>query len=131
MEISVINDEIILKKHSLLAENNSRIKEIGKVISEITNNDLIISDRDKIIYSSISEYEEKEISCELKDIIINRINIDNKQVKIVDDYELKTNFIYKNIIIDSDSSGIIIIFGDKIIDRDNIILDITSKLLNQ
>ena len=130
MEIMINNEEIIIKKHNLL-NNIDKITKIGSIINKMVDNNIIIANRDKVIYSNIREIINKEVSNRFKDIIINRLEINNNmELNITNDYSISTNYAYKNIIIDSDSSGIIIEFGKDISERDILVVEIASKLLN-
>lgn len=130
MEISVINDEIILKKHSLLNDKEKNIINIGNVIYNILHKDIIITNREKIIYSNNSELLNKEISSNLKEKVLNREKIDGyNEFEVSKDTIIKSNFISDNIIIDSNATGITLIYGDKIEDRDKLLLEILSKLI--
>ena len=131
MEIYINDDEIIIKKHSLLKEKENNICNIGRIITGLTDKNIIITNREKIIYSSNKDYTNKEISDELKEYIINRQEIiGEKEIEIINSIKIKSFFISKNIIIDSDASGIVIIYNNEINDKDKIILDITSKLIS-
>jgi AbrB family transcriptional regulator (stage V sporulation protein T) len=132
MEISIKNDEIVLNKHSLLNEKENKIINIGKVIYELVNKNIIITNREKIIYSNDKSLIDKEISDNLKEYIIKRYEINgNKKIEIIKNINVSSNFISKNIIIDSDASGIIIIYSDEITEKDKLVLDIVSELLNK
>ena len=128
-EIRINNDEIIIKKHNLLNEKEKDIIKICRTINSITTNNIILTDREKVIYSNINELLNKELSTELKEVITNRKEF-NKSIEIVKEYKIESNYISKNIIIDSDSTGIIIMFGNNLTEKDKILLEIVSKYIN-
>ena len=129
MEIRINNDEIIIKKHNLLNEKEKDIIKICRTINSVSNNSIILTDREKVIYSNINELLNKELSTELKEVITNRKEF-NKSIEIVKEYKIESNYISKNIIIDSDSTGIIIMFGNNLTEKDKILLEIVSKYIN-
>ncbi len=129
MEIIINNDEIILKKHNLLKTKEQEIVKLCKVINNITGNGVILADREKILYSNIDSLNNKELTNDLKEIITNR-KIFNNSIKIIENFKINNNYIYKNLIIDSDMTGIVILFGDNINDKDKLLLEIVSKYIN-
>ncbi len=52
LEIFINNDEIILKKFSPFNDSEKVLSDYIKVINDMTGNDVIITDRDKVILSS-------------------------------------------------------------------------------
>ena len=52
LEIFINNDEIILKKFSRFNDSEKVLSDYIKVINDMTGNDVIITDRDKVILSS-------------------------------------------------------------------------------
>ena len=58
LEIFINNDEIILKKFSPFNDSEKILSDYIKVINDMTGNDVIITDRDKVILSS-KRLEEK------------------------------------------------------------------------
>ena len=51
LEIFINNDEIILKKFSPFNDSEKVLSDYIKVINDMTGNDVIITDRDKVIIS--------------------------------------------------------------------------------
>ena len=49
LEIFINNDEIILKKFSPFNDSEKVLSDYIKVINDMTGNDVIITDRDKVI----------------------------------------------------------------------------------
>ena len=129
MEISINDDVIVIKKHSLLKDREKDIIKICKTINSISNNNIILTDREKVIYSNINELLNKELSSELKEVIINRKEF-NKDIEIVKEYKIESNYISENIIIDSDIVGVIIMFENNLTEKDKILLEIVSKYVN-
>ena len=129
MEISINNDEIVLKKHSLLNEKEKDLIKLCNLIQNISNKNIVVTDRDKVIYSNIESITNKEISDKLKDNIINRKEIDIN-TNITDEYKIESNFIYKPLIIDSNQTGLILLIDDDINEKDKILLEIVSKYVN-
>ena len=129
MEISINNDEIILKKHSLLNEKEKDLIKLCNLIQNISNKIIVVTDRDKVIYSTIESIINKEISNKLKDNIINQKELD-MNIHITDEYKIESNFIYKPLIIESNQVGLIILIDEDINDKDKLLLEIVSKYIN-
>ena len=64
LEIFINNDEIILKKFSPFNDLEKVLSDYIKVINDMTGNDVIITDRDKVILSS-KRLEEKLLNKKL------------------------------------------------------------------
>ena len=127
LEIFINNDEIILKKV---------LSDYIKVINDMTGNDVIITDRDKVILSSKKLEEKllnKKLSEYVNDLMENRntfLSNDMKVIEVIDNEKIKQNYYFIPFIIDSDVVGSIIMFSDKKIDENSkSLLLIASKLL--
>ena len=121
MEISVKDDEIILKKHNILEEKDKEIIKLCNIISDISNKNIIVTDREKVFYSNIESIINKEISDQLKEVIINRKELE-LGINITDKYKIESNYIYKPLIVDSNQTGLIIIIDEDISDNDRLLL---------
>lgn len=131
MEISINNNEIILKKYDRLNNKNKLIVKLGKVIYNLLNKNMIITNREYIIYSNNESLINKKISNELKNYIVNRIELEgNKRIELIDEYTINSNLISKNLILDSDACGILIIYDDNINEKDKLILDIFYRFIS-
>ena len=69
LEIFINNDEIILKKFSPFNDSEKVLSDYIKVINDMTGNDVIITDRDKVILSS-KKLEEKFLKKKQKYIFV-------------------------------------------------------------
>lgn len=129
MEISINSDEIVLKKHSLLNEKEKDLIKLCNLVQNISNKIIVVTDRERVLYSSIESIINKEISNVLKEYIINRKELDMK-INITDEYKIESNFIYKPLIIDSNQVGLILLIDEDINDKDKLLLEIVSKYIN-
>ena len=136
LEIFINNDEIILKKFSSFNDSEKVLSDYIKVINDMTGNDVIITDRDKVILSSKKLEEKllnKKLSEYVNDLIENRsifLSNDMKGIEVIDNEKIKQNYYFIPFIIDSDVVGSIIMFSDKKIDENSkSLLLIASKLL--
>lgn len=136
LEIFINNDEIILKKFSRFNDSEKVLSDYIKVINDMTGNDVIITDRDKVILSSKRLEERllnKKLSEYVNDLIENRstfLSNDMKGIEVIDNEKIKQNYYFIPFIIDSDVVGSIIMFSSKEIDENSkSLLLIASKLL--
>lgn len=136
LEIFINNDEIILKKFSRFNDSEKVLSDYIKVINDMTGNDVIITDRDKVILSSKRLEEKllnKKLSEYVNDLIENRsifLSNDMKGIEVIDNEKIKQNYYFIPFIIDSDVIGSIIMFSSKEIDENSkSLLLIASKLL--
>ena len=136
LEIFINNDEIILKKFSPFNDSEKVLSDYIKVINDMTGNDVIITDRDKVILSSKRLEERllnKKLSEYVNDLIENRsifLSNDMKGIEVIDNEKIKQSYYFIPFIIDSDVIGSIIMFSSKEIDENSkSLLLIASKLL--
>ena len=136
LEIFINNDEIILKKFSPFNDSEKVLSDYIKVISDMTGNDVIITDRDKVILSTKKLEEKllnKKLSEYVNDLIENRsifLSNDMKGIEVIDNEKIKQNYYFIPFIIDSDVVGSIIMFSSKEFDENSkSLLLIASKLL--
>lgn len=136
LEIFINNDEIILKKFSRFNDSEKVLSDYIKVINDMTGNDIIITDRDKVILSSKRLEERllnKKLSEYVNDLIENRsifLSNDMKGIEVIDNEKIKQNYYFIPFIIDSDVVGSIIMFSSKEFDENSkSLLLIASKLL--
>lgn len=136
LEIFINNDEIILKKFSPFNDSEKILSDYIKVINDMTGNDVIITDRDKVILSSKRLEEKllnKKLSEYVNDLIENRsifLSNDMKGIEVIDNEKIKQNYYFIPFIIDSDVVGSIIMFSSKKFDENSkSLLLIASKLL--
>lgn len=136
LEIFINNDEIILKKFSPFNDSEKILSDYIKVINDMTGNDVIITDRDKVILSSKRLEEKllnKKLSEYVNDLIENRsifLSNDMKGIEVIDNEKIKQNYYFIPFIIDSDVVGSIIMFSSKEFDENSkSLLLIASKLL--
>ena len=136
LEIFINNDEIILKKFSPFNDSEKVLSDYIKVINDMTSNDVIITDRDKVILSTKKLEEKllnKKLSEYVNDLIENRstfLSNDMKGIEVIDNEKIKQNYYFIPFIIDSDVVGSIIMFSSKEFDENSkSLLLIASKLL--
>ena len=136
LEIFINNDEIILKKFSPFNDLEKVLSDYIKVINDMTGNDVIITDRDKVILSSKRLEEKllnKKLSEYVNDLIENRsifLSNDMKGIEVIYNEKIKQNYYFIPFIIDSDVVGSIIMFSSKEFDENSkSLLLIASKLL--
>ena len=129
MEISIDNNEIVLKKYNFLNKIEKNLIKLCNLVQNISNKIIVVTDRDKVIYSTIESIINKKISNKLKDNIINQKALD-MNIHITDEYKIESNFIYKPLIIESNQVGLILLIDEDINDKDKLLLEIVSKYIN-
>lgn len=133
LKITLVKDNIIISKYSILSEIENKINTYGKIIHKLTNKNIIITDKDKIIFSNDNNYLNKEISDILKKYLYQRIEFDKKiNLEIIKNINVDNNFYIKPIIINSDTLGIVILYSDNsITDKDKILINIIINIIEE
>lgn len=134
MEIFIEDDKIYLKKYTVLNDFEKNIKFYGNLLHNFTNKNVLITNRENIIYAnnSISDkFNGKELSDSLIDYLINRKEINISKLEIIKNIEIDSIFYGLPIIYNSDVVGLIIIFDEELDNSDKLALKIINKILTQ
>ncbi len=112
VEIFVDNESIILKKYyRLLSLKEFAIKYI-KVLDKYINCNLILTDKEKIIYSSKESFNhlvEEKINKQILDVINERkVILEKGKLLLTNDYLMVNYFMIMPIVVNTDSIGCII-----------------------
>ena len=116
MEIFIDLDTIILKKYSKLDDILTFSDKISKMINEITNYNIAITDREQIIASygqeEFLDLKNKTISEDLINLIDNRNTISDKTIetlKLTENISLERYFLVLPLISSADCIGLVIL----------------------
>lgn len=119
IEILEINDEVILRKKSVLNKISDISQNLVDSIYSIFKIDVFITDRDYVIAATQNykkTYLNKELSKNMQTSIERRENIvENykKDISIVDGKTINGMYIIKPIIVNGDVLGLIILFSNE------------------
>ena len=134
LEILIENENIILKKYSLMKNLNDFAQNITDSIKQFIDNTVLICDTDSIIAVSGNLKKQllnKKIGNDLE-IKINRreemLEKHKKNIKISD--EIECCYAVCPIIVNSDSIGLVMIIGNEIDEEDLKLTKIASKFLS-
>lgn len=131
LEIYVLDDDVVLRKYSLLDKFNNYTKRIVDVYYKCFNKSIIVTDKDKIIASSkdVDDYSNKMIISNIKNHIIDRKEDVITCESIVNDMEKVPKLYILPIIIDSDAIGSIVLISDDISDYDIGVIKLIKEIL--
>ena len=131
LEIFVEDMNIILKKYSLIDNFDYDIKKIVNAYYKSFKKNIIITGKDKVIAvdKKMSIYENKELSSNIKNSILGRIDKLFNNEKIISHGENVDKFYLSSIIIDSDVIGSIVLISDEIGDKDIEIIGLIKEIL--
>lgn len=119
LEIFINGDAIVLKKYSYMSDLGDIAQTCADSIYDVINEDIIITDRDKIIAISGSmkkKYNEKNISKQIEEFLDKRkivIEKEKQELSIIDKEVLETQYIISPVIANGDVVGLVIILSDK------------------
>ena len=132
LEIFVENDTIILKKYSVMLNNQDTSNKLISSVDDLIDASIFITDKEKVITSG--ELENKLLNNKLKDLIFNRQSYKSNTSETIKFAEKdKTGFfIIKPIIQNSDANGLIIICKDsKITSEDMLFASILKNIIEK
>lgn len=126
MEISVLDEQIILTKNVTMRGIKDIAKLCMKAVNDTLDINMIITDRDKVIAASPSlqkKYCDTELNVEMSEMMLQRkiiVQKEPKSLKINNEEEENTAYLVQPIVADGDIIGSVIIlgFGNKIADID-------------
>ena len=140
LEICIDNNEnIVLKKYSLMSKINSVAQDFTDTIYNIIKHNIFILDNDYIIAATGNlkkEYLNEEISENMENSIKRRETLFEKHIKeisIKKDTSLMGTYIINTIIVNGDAVGLVIIFDEKgeITEFDKKIAEIVATFLSK
>ena len=120
LEIFVEDNEIVLKKFSKMKDFKEIIENICKLVIDVYDLKLIVSDRDKVIFSNVSEVDVGfSLSSELINLIQNREVYKNKEIQVFkfNEIEKKGYYLIMPIITSIDCLGLVMIYSEEIINE--------------
>lgn len=132
LKITLENNDIVIRKYSILSDIEKKINTYGKIINKLSNKNVIITNKEKIIYSNDNNLINKEISDYFKNLIIKREEIDSKKdIELILNINKDNYFYIKNIIINNEVIGLVILYSDNLIsNEEKLIIKIILLLLN-
>ncbi len=125
LEIFVENDQIVLKKFSKIKDYGEIIHSICELVSSVYGCKLIVTDRDKVVYSNFdSSSIGTELDMKLIHIIQNRESVlkNNLQTYSFNKEEIQGYYFIQPIISSTDCLGLLLIYSDKAIEEENVLL---------
>ena len=128
LEIYIDLDNVILKKFSLIDSKNLFFQRIIDSYNKEYKKELIITNKNTVVNTTfgLSNYLNKELSDDIKNIIRERKSKINKEIII--DKEL-VNYYILPLIIDSDAVGSLILIDNNITDNDIGVLNLLKTIL--
>ena len=136
LEIFIENENIILKKYSSFNDMENLLNNYVEVLEDITLNNVLITNRDKVISvrkSKEYDYLNREIGSIINKVIESKQDIKSKEkekIEIIYDNEITTNYYISPILNNGDVLGTIIVFGNNNIDEKIInYVDVIKKLI--
>lgn len=132
LKITLENNDIVIRKYSMLSDIEKKINTYGKIINKLSNKNVIITNKEKIIYSNDNNLINKEISDYFKNLIIKREELDSKKdIELIVNINKDNYFYIKNIIINNEVIGLVILYSDNLIsNEEKLIIKIILLLLN-
>ncbi len=115
LEIFVENDHILLKKYSKMQEYSEIVKNLATIVDDTYNFHIIITDRDKVLYSGVDKIQvNQDIGEKLIKYIHNRESISKS---VLDTYTFKGEdltgyFLILPIISSIDCLGLILLYQE-------------------
>lgn len=133
LEIYIENDEIKIKKYSILDDKNAFMNDIVSICNRITNNQYIITDREKVICSTNNDFQNDNISDELKNIVVNAEEKENEKIELeISNNKIITGYIsILSILVDGDRLGVVIEYNINSQIKDETAIKIIKNLIEK
>ena len=118
LEIFVDNEEIILKKYSMMNKINDLASELTDAIYTFMKHSIFITDTDSIVAGS-GPLKKKYINKNISDFIVESIKrrdkmIENhfKELKLVDEDTITCSYVMSTILVNGEATGMILIISE-------------------
>lgn len=109
LEIYIQDEEIHIKKYSVLPDIEEYANFLFDTGSRITGNDYILTTREKVLVATDSDYRDKILPKELKKLVLACTEIKNQPIEyLIEDSILKGNANIIPVIVDNDRTGLLI-----------------------
>ena len=137
VEINVSGEEIILNRYSDLNEYSESLKNLLDIISQIYKVDILLTDLNSFKYTTknYSYLENKEISPYLSSILDDRRDVlEKNKISISLNSSvpsIETSFLVKTLIINGDSTGLVIFLSNDISNMDLNLVDVVLNYLEK
>ncbi len=114
LEIFTSDDSIILKKYYEVKKLEDVCDKLCEMIKNIYDVNILITDREKVVSSSISNYKDKLLDKDLIELIDERelLISDKLLTKKIGNYEVNGYYTVVPIVVSGDSLGLVIIVDE-------------------
>lgn len=122
LEIFVEDEKVILKKYSKIKDYKEIIQTIGNLVTQVYEINLMISDRDKIVYANkFISYEGTDLDTKFIHYIHNRESVIKNEMQTYkfNGEEKSGYFFVQPIISSTDCLGLLLLFSEKPIKEEN------------
>ena len=119
LEIFVVNEDIILKKYSMMNKINDLAQELTDAIYTFMKHSIFITDTDQVVAASgplKKKYLNKNISDFITDSIKRRDKIlENhfKELNFIEDEKLTCSYVMSTILVNGEATGMILIISEE------------------
>lgn len=118
LEIFVDNEEIILKKYSMMNKINDLASELTDAIYTFMKHSIFITDTDSIVAGS-GPLKKKYINKNISDFVVQSIKrrdkmIENhfKELKLIDEDTITCSYVMSTILVNGEATGMILIISE-------------------
>ena len=119
LEIFVVNEDIILKKYSMMNKINDLAQELTDAIYTFMKHSIFITDTDQVVAASgplKKKYLNKNISEFITESIKRRDKIlENhfKELNFIEDEKLSCSYVLSTILVNGEATGMILIISEE------------------
>ena len=119
LEIFVVNEDIILKKYSMMNKINDLAQELTDAIYTFMKHSIFITDTDQVVAASgplKKKYLNKNISDFITESIKRRDKIlENhfKELNFIEDEKLTCSYVVSTILVNGEATGMILIISEE------------------
>ncbi len=122
LEIFVEEEKIVLQKFSKIKDFNEIIKGICNCVNMVYREKIIVTDRDKVVYTNIdSDLLDKSLDTQLLQMIQNRESVAKNQMQTYEfqGQEKKGYYLIQPIISSTDCLGLVMLYSENPIQEEN------------
>ncbi len=135
LEISINDDKIILEKFYRLKNLKDILNSYFCILERFLKSNFIITDKENVLLvcKKTNEIKDRKLSHQFIELIDSRKQyLENKPLKITNELEVKSNYYFCPIIVNTDILGSIVLYNEnKIEEKDLLVVEIFVFLLKE
>lgn len=129
LELYLNNEEIVLQKHDFITNKDNFLNTYVDILKQKLNTDVLITNLDKVVFSSNKDYLDKSLSKEFYNFINGNLNVSNfRNLNVVEGLNIDDKALVLPISPNADIVGYIVFMS--LTNKKSELIDFSSDLIS-